>query len=103
MSKEGEKDVVSNLYNMTQTKSNNVIEANEPFTHEDIKHYFIGHEINEYINKIKHSMFDLYYTDIGLTSSAYNVDTNKQKYYIVIDELKKTIEKCSNEECVNFE
>ena len=103
ISKEDEKDVINNLYNMTQTKSNNVIKENKPFTHEDIKHYFIGHEINEYINKIKHSMFDLYYTDIGLTSSAYNVDTNKQKYYIVIDELNKTIEKCSNEECVNFE
>ena len=102
ISKEDEKDVVKNLYNMTQTKSNNVIEANEPFTHEDIKHYFIGHEINEQLNKIKHSMFDLYYTDIGLTSSAYNVDTNKEKYYIVIDEINKTIEKCSNEECDNF-
>ena len=103
ISKEDENDVINNLYNMTQTKSNNVIKDDAQFTHKDIKHYFIGHEINEYINKIKHSMFDLYYTDIGLTSSAYNVDTNKQKYYIVIDEINKTIEKCSNEECDNFE
>ncbi len=102
ISKEDEKDVINNLCNMTQTKSNNVIKENKPFTHEDIKHYFIGHEINEQLNKIKHSMFDLYYTDIGLTSSAYNVDTNKEKYYIVIDEINKTIEKCSNEECDNF-
>ena len=102
ISKEDEKDVINNLYNITQTKSNNVIKENKPFTHEDIKHYFIGHEINEHLNKIKHSMFDLYYTDIGLTSSAYDVDTNKEKYYIVIDEINKTIEKCSNEECDNF-
>ena len=102
ISKEDEKDVINNLYNMTQTKSNNVIKENKPFTHEDIKHYFIGHEINEYLSKIKYSMFDLYYTDIGLTSSAYDVDTNKEKYYIVIDEINKTIEKCSNEECDNF-
>ena len=64
----------------------------------------MGHEIQGYINKVKTSMFDLYRVDIGLSSSAYDIDTKNKPYYIMIDELDKIkpIKNCNDIECNNI-
>lgn len=68
-------------------------------------YYFVGHEIQKEINKIKHNMFNLYvyYTDIGLSKSLYDKNTLTNYYYIVIDYKKGiAIKKCSDEKCMNY-
>lgn len=49
-------------------------------------HYFVGHEVQKHINKIKHNMLNLYiyYVDIGLSKSIYDIDTKKEYYYVYI-------------------
>lgn len=102
--KDVENFVIDKLHDATQVESYKALNENAAITHKDIKHYFMGHEIQRYINKVKTSMFDLYRVDIGLSSSAYDIDTKNKPYYIMIDELDKIkpIKNCNDIECNNI-
>ena len=99
--------IIQQLFNMVSTRSKDdlsLINEDDMIYFNDVHHYFVGHEVQDEINKIKHSMFDLYiyYIDIGISKSLYNINTKTKYYYVIINELNNKLQKCNDIKCVSI-
>lgn len=100
--------VIDKLFKMVSTRSydNGILKHEKGVIyHKGMKHYFVGHEVQNEFKKIKHNMFNfyIYYIDIGLSKSLYDKNTLTNYYYIVIDYGKGvSIHRCSDKGCVDF-
>lgn len=101
-------NIINSLLKMASSRSlNNNKLKNEHDIIDNKYNYFVGHEIQDSIKKIKHSMFNfyIYYVDIGMSKSLYDKNTITNYYYITINYSKNktiSINKCTNEKCMKY-
>ena len=56
------------------------------------------------MNSSSKDIFDLYiyYIDIGISKSLYNINTKTKYYYVIINELNNKLQKCNDIKCVSI-